>query len=163
MKIINMLFFFLTLLFFLNGKSFTQEKVDVSFEEINGKIFIYYTLNETTGSQYDVSLLLRRTSETSFSYAPSDITGDIGEGDFAGKKNTVIWNITDDEMNMFDGDDFYFEVIADAIVESEGIPWYYYVGGAVVAGSVAAVTLLGGDEKTTPTPSGNFALPPDRP
>ncbi|MCP5063432.1 MAG: hypothetical protein GY936_13350 [Ignavibacteriae bacterium] len=163
MKKINSSFLLLVLLFVFSSLAFSQEKVDVTFEEINGKIYIYYTLNEVSTKQYDINILLKRTSVISFSHSPSDLTGDIGEGDFAGKKNTIIWNVTEEEMNLFDGDDFYFQIIANEIKATKSIPWYYYVGGAVAAGAVAAVTLLGGEEETTTTPTSNFATPPGRP
>ena len=66
------------------------------------------------------------------------------------------------EMLMFDGDDFYFEVFANKIESSGGIPWYYYVGTAAVGGAAAVVLLGGDDSKDTPTTT-NFPSPPTRP
>ena len=94
-------------------------------------------------------------NNASFIYEPQNLSRDIGDGQYAGVRKSIIWDVTEDEFTMFDGDDFYFEVFAEKIESGGGIPWYYYVGTAVVGGGVAAAVLLGGSDEngggTTPT------------
>ena len=40
-----------------------------------------------------LTVKLKRTSDPSFEIIPAQLSGDIGEGKFAGKKNKVIWVI----------------------------------------------------------------------
>ncbi len=141
-----------------------QQISDVSFELVGQNINIYYSLTPITSDNYEITTLLKRTSEPNFSYNPQNLTGDIGEGAYSGVRKKIIWRVSDVEMNMFDGEDFYFEVFANKIEESGGIPWYYYVGTAAVGGGVAAI-LLGGssDSKSTTNGTQSFPTPPDRP
>lgn len=142
---------------------YSQQISDVYFELEGENISIYYSLSPITSDEFEISLILKRTSVPNFNYSPKELKGDIGEGKFAGIERKIIWYVTDEEMNMFDGDDFYFEVFAEKIKKSGGIPWYYYVGTAAVGG-VAAILLSGGsdsDKKTTTSQS--FPPPPDRP
>lgn len=140
-----------------------QQISEVSFELVGQNINIYYTLSPITSDNYEITLVLMRTSVPSFSYSPPELSGDIGEGKFAGSNRKIVWSVTNDEMDMFDGDDFYFEVFAEKIEKSGGIPWYYYLGTAAVGGA-AAILLSGGSEsdKKTPTTQ-SFPTPPDRP
>lgn len=142
-----------------------QEVSNVSFELIGENIHITFTLTPITEDEYEISSVLKRTSDASFQYTPENMTGDIGEGKYAGINRKIIWNVTDQEMKLFDGDDYYFEVTAKKIESSGGIPWYYYVGTAAVGGAVAAVLLGGSDDKSssTTTTTTSFAPPPGRP
>jgi hypothetical protein len=133
---------------------------NVSFEVINNFIYIYYDLAGDVDSDYDVSLILRRELKPSFKFIPIHVSGDIGEGQFVGKKRTIVWNVKRDFKIDDEVSDYYFEVTAEEI---SGFPWYYYLGGAVVSG-VAAVFLLNKDEESQDSP-GRAAInpPPGRP
>lgn len=165
MKLIT---FFIVLIFpailLLTNNIEAQQISDVSFELIEEEIYIYYTLAAASGEEYETSAVLKRLNDASFSYVPEELSGDIGEGQYAGIDKTIIWDVSEEEFGMFDGEDFYFEIMAEKVPDSGGIPWYYYVGTAVIGGGVAAVLLLGGDnggsssESTTEFPS-----PPGRP
>ena len=139
---------------------------DVSFEADEEKIFIYYTLTAPESDEFEITTILKRLNDASFSYEPENLSNNIGEGQYAGVRKSIIWDVTEDEFSMFDGDDFYFEVFAEKIESGGGIPWYYYVGTAVVGGGVAAAVLLGGSDEngggTTP-PTTSFPNPPARP
>mgnify|MGYP006186559953 CR=1 FL=1 len=151
----------LTLLFITSGLN-AQEKIDATFEASDGKIFIYYELNEDPQKEYEVKVKLKRTTVPSFELIPSVLVGDVGRGKFAGGRRTIIWHINTKEEAVLDGDDFYFEVTSEAIEEGGGIPWYVWAGGAALGGGAAAFFLLsksddGGDTQT------NFPTPPGRP
>ncbi len=152
----------LILLGFNGSMIYSQEKIEATFEAGEGKILIHYELKGDSQKDYEVSIILKRTSDHSFEVIPDETTGDIGEGKFAGKKSTIIWILNSDEEEMLDGDDFYFDVFAEEIKTVGGIPWYVYIGGAALAGGTAAILLLNksSDEETTPTV---FPTPPARP
>ncbi|MEJ2616311.1 MAG: hypothetical protein P8Z35_15240 [Ignavibacteriaceae bacterium] len=155
----------LILLTFISGSAYSQERISTTFEASpDGKIFIYYQLNGDPEKEYDVSVVLKRTSVPSFELTPSDLSGNIGKGKFGdGSKKTIIWTLKPEEKNILNGEDFYFVVNADEVESGGGIPWYVYVGGAALAGGTAAVLLLNKKSDNTTTTETNFPLPPDRP
>lgn len=142
-----------------------QSQVDVNYELVDDNIHIHYTIQSDPNADYTVEVFLRRSSIPSFRYQPENVSGSIGKGKFANGKQLIVWKINDKEMEMFDGDDFYFEVLANKIDAGGGIPWYYYAGAGLAAGA-AAILLGGGSDnggngsgtKTTEIPS-----PPGRP
>ena len=148
-----------------NQKVFPQGKIQAMFDYSDGKIFIFYEFQGDRSKDYEVNLKLKRTSDPSFEIIPSQLSGDVGEGKFAGKKNKVIWVLSGDEESQLEGEDFYFDVTALEIAQGGGIPWYYFAGGAALAGGTAAILLLGKKDSdgTTPPPSGGFPMPPVRP
>ena len=152
----------LNLIFILliNGFIFAQEKVSATFEAVEGKVLIYYTLKGAAEKEYEVEVVLKRSGDPSFELVPDDMSGDVGKGKFAGSRKTIIWHIKPDEEAQLEGEDFYFEVTAAEIKEGGGFPWLWVLGGAAVAGGAAAYFILSGD-KTEETP--NLPPPPGRP
>jgi hypothetical protein len=151
-------------LFLLNQKVFSQGKIQATFDYSDGKIFIYYEFQGDKTKDFEIGVKLKRTSDPGFLVIPAKLTGDVGEGKFAGKKNKIIWELNPDEAAMLEGEDFYFDVTALEISKGEGIPWYYFAGGAALAGGTAAILLLGNkDSNETSTPPSSFPTPPVRP
>ena len=161
--------FYYVLIFFtimiVNQKVFPQGKIQATFDYSDGKIFIFYEFQGDRSKDFEVNVKLKRTSDPNFEIIPSQLSGDIGEGKFAGKKNKITWILGEDEESQLEGEDFYFDVTALEIAEGGGIPWYVFAGGAAVAGGTAAILLLGKKDSdgTTPPPSGGFPMPPVRP
>jgi hypothetical protein len=166
MKKFNKLILFpFVLIFLFAGKNLKAQSIEASFETTQeGTININYEFNGDRDKDYNVTVVLKKKSDPTFSLVPNNLTGDIGIGKFADAKRTIIWTPTSDEQQSLQGSDFYFIVNAKEI-ETEsggGIPWYVYVGGAAVAGGVAAILLLnksssnnGGSTQTTiPDPPG---------
>ena len=93
---------------------YSQGRISTTFEASpDGKVFIYYQLNGDPEKEYDVSVVLKRTSVPSFELAPSDISGNVGKGKYGdGTKKTIIWTLKPEEKNILNGDDFYFVVNA---------------------------------------------------
>lgn len=146
-------------LFFATAIVFPQGNIVTTYETLEEKILVHYELNGDDSKEYDISLVVKRTSDKKFEYKPSNISGDVGKGKFATGKRTISWILSKKEIDLFsEGDDFYFEVGADLI--KGGISWYYYVGGAVLAGGGAALFLL--KPKTTSTTE-TLPTPPGRP
>ncbi|OGU70206.1 MAG: hypothetical protein A2V93_04025 [Ignavibacteria bacterium RBG_16_34_14] len=154
-KIILSLIFIL----FTNGFIFSQEKVSATFEAVEGKVLIYYTVKGDPEKEYDVNVVLKRSGDSSFELVPENMSGDVGKGKFAGSRKTIIWNIKPEEEAQLEGEDFYFEVTAAEIKESS-FPWLWVIGGAAVAGGTAAYFILSGN-KTEET--ANLPGPPGRP
>ena len=156
----------LTIILFLLicSYSFSQEKINTSFEASpDGKIFIYYQLNGISDKEYDISVKLKRTTVPSFELIPSDLSGNIGRGKYGdGTKKTIIWNLKPEEKAILNGDDFYFVVNAEEVKSGGGIPWYVYVGGAALAGGAAALLLSKKSDSSNPA-TDNFPSPPARP
>lgn len=145
-----------------------QEKIDVSFEAGEGdKIYISYFLNGDASKTYEVNTVLRKSNDPSFRLIPQDLSGDIGEGKFANRKCTIVWNMNKDEGARLEGEDFYFEVNASEV--SEKSSWYWYaLGAAALGGGTAAYLLLNKDKSSEPSTPGNpagenVAMPPARP
>jgi len=149
----------------INQKVFPQGKIQATFDYSDGKIFIFYEFQGDRSQDFEVTVKLKRTSDPSFEIIPSQLSGDVGEGKFAGKKNKVTWVLNEDEESQLEGEDFYFDVTALEIEQGGGIPWYVFAGGAALAGGTAAILLLGKKDSdgTTPPPSGGFPTPPVRP
>jgi len=161
--------FYCVLIFFtimiVNQKVFPQGKIQATFDYSDGKIFIFYEFQGDRSKDFEVNVKLKRTSDPNFEIIPSQLSGDIGKGKFAGKKNKITWILGEDEEAQLEGEDFYFDVTALEIAEGGGISWYVFAGGAAVAGGTAAILLLGKKDSdgTTPPPSGGFPMPPVRP
>ncbi|HAB53008.1 MAG: hypothetical protein A2315_01775 [Ignavibacteria bacterium RIFOXYB2_FULL_35_12] len=162
--------FFTVMVFFtfmiINQKVFSQGKIQVTFDYSDGKIFIFYEFQGDKTKDYEVDIKLKRISDSDFLIIPDKLTGDIGEGKFAGRKNKIIWELSPDEEAQLEGEDFYFDVTALEIEPGGGIPWYVFAGGAALAGGTAAILLLGkkdSDGTTTPPSSDGFPTPPVRP
>lgn len=167
MKYIGQFFLTVIILFLLiNGSAYSQERISTTFEASpDGKIFIYYQLNGDPEKEYDISVVLKRSSVPSFELTPSDLSGNVGKGKYGdGTKKTIIWNLKPEEKAILNGEDFYFVVNADEVKSGGGIPWYVFVGGAALAGGTAAVLLLNkkSDSGTTTTTE-SFPTPPGRP
>ncbi len=147
----------------LNNSS-GQNKINTSFEYTDHQINIAYEFQGDSTEKYDVSVVLKRTSNSYFSLKPGLLTGDLGEGNYADGKRTIIWHLTPQEEESLTGDDYYFEIMANEIKRGGGIAWYVYVGGIVLGGGAAAV-LLTNKKNSTSGSSSNSALasPPGRP
>ena len=151
----------LALIFLIHKPQPAQERVSATFEAIEGKVLIYYTIRGEADKEYEIDIVLKRTSVPSFELVPEEMSGDIGTGRYAGTQRTIVWHIKPEEEAKLDGDDFYFEVSATKIEEGGGFPWLYVVGGAALAGGAAAYFILKKDE--TGGETANIPLPPGRP
>jgi hypothetical protein len=141
-----------------------QNKINSSFEYSNHQITIYYEFQGDSSVQYDVSVVLKRTSNSYFNLKPELMSGDIGEGLYANEKRKVVWRLTPQEEESLTGNDYYFEISANEITRGGGIAWYVYVGGILLGGGTAAV-LLTNKKSTTPGSNSSFTYPspPGRP
>ena len=144
---------------FIAAPTYAQQKMSASFESLDNKIQISYEFQGEADKEYEIKVTLKRSSLSTYNYIPSALSGNIGKGKYANKKNLIVWNLTNKEAETLTDTDYYFEITA--IEVKGGIPWYYYVGTAVVGGGAAAVLLL--KKKTEDKPATTTALPPERP
>jgi len=150
----------------ISQKIFPQQKIQASFDYSEGKIFIFYEFQGDRTKDYEVGIMLKRTSDPDYSLVPEKLSGDLGEGKFANKKCKIVWELNPEDESLLEGEDFYFDVTATEISSAGGIPWYVFAGGAAVAGGTAAILLLGkkdSDGTTTTPPTSGFPNPPVRP
>ncbi len=154
------LFYGIFISILLTSAAIAQDIANVYFEPQQDKIIVYYDLIGDKDVEYDVSLVLRREEYVAFQLVAKSVTGDIGEGKFAGTKKKIVWDVSKDYHIDPEVTDYYFEVNVKEI--SGGIAWYYYVLAAVVGGATAAV-LIGGDEEQPPVIENPIGAPPVRP
>ncbi|MDP3149941.1 MAG: hypothetical protein Q8N83_12500 [Ignavibacteria bacterium] len=144
---------------FIAAPIHAQQKMSASFESLDNKIQISYEFQGEADKEYEIKVTLKRSSSSTYNYIPATLSGNVGKGKFANKKNLIVWNLTNKETETLTDTDYYFEITAYEV--KGGIPWYYYVGTAVVGGGAAAVLLL--KKKTEDKPATTTALPPARP
>ncbi len=150
---------------FWSNFALSQQRINATFEASqDGKIFIYYQLNGDPEKEYDVNVVLKRTSVPSFELVPSDLSGNVGKGKYGdGSKKTIIWNLKPEEKAILNGEDFYFIVNAEEVKSGGGIPWFVYVGGAALAGGAAVLLLSKKSDNGGGTTTDTFPEPPARP
>ncbi len=164
MNIKSFLYLLLLLTVFSSGYVPAQNEIKTSFEYSQHKILIYYQFAGESSSLYDVSVVLKRTSDPNFKLEPASLSGDYGEGKFANVRREIIWNLSQQKESSLTENDYYFEIAANQIKQGGGIAWYVYVGGILVGGGVAAALLLNKKSETTTSNSGfTFPSPPGRP
>jgi hypothetical protein len=157
------------LLFQLTGPAFAEDGLEVKnvrFEVRGELIYVYFDLLGNVEKAHRVSLYLRRESEPTFVYRPLNVTGEIGTIVFPGSGKRITWEFTKDFPEGLNGEDYYFEVEAEAPESTGGIsPWVFIGGGVAVIGGVVALVLAGGGSTETPPtpPATGFPQPPGRP
>jgi len=142
-----------------------QNKINTSYEYSQHQIIIRYEFQGDSSLQYNMSVVLKRTSNLDFQIKPGLLSGDYGTGKYANENRKIIWNLTKQEEENLTGDDYYFEITANEIKKSSGIAWYVYVGSVLLGGGAAAAVLLN-NKKNGSTGSGTattLANPPSRP
>lgn len=145
------------------GRSQEISVSNLSYTMQDSNVVVHYDLNGPADKSYKVLLVLKRRSEPYFKMLPKNVIGQVGEGDFAGKDREIVWHLYRDVPNGLEGEDYYFEVTAAMIVPDHGggIPWFYYVGGALVGG--AAAVYFGTDMFNKSGGSSHLPGPPSRP
>lgn len=131
---------------------------NVYFDTKNGDVVLYYDLRGDRDEDYEVVLLIKDKNDPEYVFKPKHLIGDIGEGKYAGLQRRILWNIFNDLPNGLIGNNYYI----DLAVEEVGSNWFYYVGGAVVGGVVAVLTLFSSESSSSDS-DGQIANPPDRP
>ncbi|MEW6511418.1 MAG: hypothetical protein AB1428_10705 [Bacteroidota bacterium] len=142
---------------------------NVSFRVTGQVVEIYYDLIAPAEQVYNVTVILKRRFEKTYSYVPVATSGDVGPAVIPGENRRITWKLTDEFPNGLPGEDCFFVIEAQPGAPVSGgissIVWI--VGGAAVLGGVLTAVLLsskgnGGGGPPVIPPS-DFPNPPGRP
>ena len=139
---------------------------NISFKVAGQVVVIYYDLNASADQFYKVSLTLRKRFDSTFTYTPVDISGDVGPSVIPGENRIVTWKLADEFPKGLPGEDCFFVIGVESGSEAKtGIsPLIWIAGGAAVVGGVILAVVLKGSSTPTPVPPvNNFPNPPGRP
>jgi len=149
-----------------NGNKTSSNVENVSYKVSGSKVIINYDLIGNSKQLYKVSLILRRTSSTDVKYVPKTVTGDIGEGKFAGEGRQIIWDIEKDFPGGLSGEDYYFIIQAEKVNPSSS-DFLLWTGLGVAAAAAIVTYIVVGNQNGTSNPEipggGTFPPPPGRP
>lgn len=102
-----------------------------------GVVVITYELAAPVDKTYEVAVVLKKESDSRFSLTPKSVEGAIGKGKYAGGTRQVFWDYKKDVAAALAGDDYWFEITANELIE-RGSNALYYVGGIAVVGALVA-------------------------
>ena len=139
----------------------TNKVKNVRYEILGTQLVIRYDLL-APGTTYRVRVVIRKESEKGFVYVPRLLSGDVGEGEFAGTNRQVTWDFLAEFPGGLEGDDFYFVVEAEKAPWKLS-PWYYIVGGVAAVGAGAAYLLTQKNATSGSSLPAGFQLPVGRP
>jgi len=146
---------------YAQDKSPGEEKpTNIKWATKEDMIIINYDLNSPPEEKYDVSIIMKREGDASFSVIPSTVEGDIGVGLFAGAGREIRWYYRRDFPQGLQGSGYYFEIHVKMIKESSNLI-YYIVGAAAVTGGL--IVLLVSRNQNTTVPPLDLPTPPTRP
>lgn len=112
--------------------------------------------------EFNVTVLLRKESNSRFQAKLSNAHGDIGIIRNLGRNRRIVWDIAQEFPQGLNGSDFYFEVKAEEIKKGISPMWWIGGGVAVLAGGLTAYLISTGGKIDHPA-NGSFPLPPGRP
>ena len=63
--------------------------------QINGRssVYIDYDLIGPTDKVYKITVTMKKESDSTFSYVPQNMAGDIGATVFPGRNNRIVWSL----------------------------------------------------------------------
>lgn len=118
-----------------------------------GVVVITYELAAPVDKTYEVVVVLKKESDSRFSLIPKSVEGAIGKGKYAGGMRKVFWDYKKDVAAGLVGDDYWFEITANELIEGRSNT-LYYVGGIAVVGALVAWRIItdGNDVQKLPDP-----------
>jgi hypothetical protein len=136
---------------------------NVKYNVVNGRVMINYDLEGNADETYKVFLTLRRTGNSNIIYTPISVSGDIGEGHFAGSGRQIIWDMSKDFPEGLSGEDYYFVINATETSSSISSLVWIGIGVAAAAGAVAAFIFSHNGNGSSQEKVPSFPMPPGRP
>jgi len=126
-------------------------------------IIINYDLVGVPEDEYDVSIVVRQKSDSTFAVVPFSVLGDVGVRQHAGINKGIRWQYRLDFPQGLNGATYYFEIKAQTLSKPSNHPLYYVIGGAALAaaGLIALVASIYQNTQTAGVPE--LPLPPGRP
>jgi len=118
---------------------------NISFKVAGAVVVIFYDLTAPADQLYKVTLTLKRRFDPTFSYTPTNISGDVGPSVVPGDNRAITWRFGNEYPKGLPGEDCFF--VVDVEVGSaapQGIsPVIWIAGGAAEAGGTLAETPSG--------------------
>ncbi len=154
------------LLLLIDAKMYAQEKgggertSNIKWVLKGEVIVINYDLKGSPDTKYEISTVMKREGDPSFSVDPGTVEGDVGVGLFAGINKEIRWFYRRDIPQGLQGTDYYFEIHVKPVKEGSNLI-YYVIGGAAVAGGIIALLVSKG--QNTSVPPLDLPTPPGRP
>ena len=158
------------LLYSINLDVFAQDETEEFFVtnvrvERQGRIniFIEYDLVGSADDLYSIALTIRSKSDTTYSYTPLNVIGDVGPNIRTGKNKRISWRISDEYPAILSSADVRFVIKAVPPKSSGGNTELFIAGGAAVVGVALAIVLLSSNKAGPGQVSNVFPDPPGRP
>ncbi len=126
-------------------------------------IFIEYDLLGSPDDLYAVSLTIQSKTDTTYSYTPLNVIGDIGPNIRPGKNKRISWRISDEYPAILSSAEVRFVIKAVPPKSSGGSTELFIAGGAAVVGVALAIVLLSSNKAGPGQVSNVFPTPPGRP
>lgn len=164
--IYSKIIFYIFIIYFVGldevcAQEFKAKNLNVEWSEDN-RLIITYDLLSPEDSKVEVKIFMKSNNDSSLKVKVKSASGKIGIGQYSGLGNVVVWDIDKDYPNIKVDESYYFTLEASVIKEkNDGWPWYYYVGGALVAGAATFVITSSPESSPSVSKSG-FPLPPNR-
>jgi uncharacterized membrane protein YgcG len=135
--------------------------------QINGRssVYIDYDLIGPTDQTFKVSLTMRKVADTTFTYVPQNVAGDIGANVFPGRNNRIVWSLAKEFPDGIREGEYTFEFGLNSGQDSTGgisTP-VLIAGGAALVGGILALILSKGGGTDTGGGRSSFPAPPGRP
>jgi hypothetical protein len=137
MRIISFSIIIVALASFLRAGSAHAQAPPGKFVSITvetDSVRIAYELFGPVAEEYIVTLYLQRENEPNALRKLDNVSGDAGEGKFAGVRRTIVWDKRE-VANPVAGARYQF-ALEFRKAGGSGLPWYLYAGGAVVGVAV---------------------------
>lgn len=158
------------LLYSINVTVFAQDANEEFFVtnvrvERQGRIniFIEYDLGGSPDDQYAISLAIKSKSDSTYSYTPLNVIGDIGPNIRTGKNKRISWRISDEYPAILSSADVRFVIKAVPPKSSDGNTELFIAGGAAIVGVALAIVFLSSNKAGPGQVSNVFPPPPGRP
>lgn len=135
--------------------------------QINGRssVYIDYDLVGPTDQVYRVSLTMKKVADSTFSYVPQNVAGDLGPSVFPGRNNRIVWSVGKEFPEGIREGEYYFVFSVESDQDAGGgisTP-VLIVGGAAVVGGILALVLSKGSGGGGGGGTSSFPQPPVRP
>ena len=135
---------------------------NVHYDVANNLAVIHYDFIGGGSEKYRIDLFLRSEKDSTFSYRPKNVHGDVGEGSHEGKDRKIVWDMKGEFAQGIEGSDYFFEVRAERV--SSSVDALVWIGaGVAVLGTIAALHFLGSGADESPAAQSQFPSPPGRP
>jgi len=127
------------------------------FVPVGDTVMIVFDLIAPGDALVDISIVLRKESDSTFSLTPTSLTGAVGRVRGGGRK-TIFWDYKRDVPSSFRySADYSFDIYATTYQEGFKPEWWHYtIGGA---GIVALALLLSSGGENPPEPPSATGLP----